>query len=170
MIKKLTLFLLGLIVAGAVTAQEQNWAFGFYGDMQAASPSFGGTFGIHGKYDFAPHHGVQVLVNGRKDYVAVGADYIVNFLDRTENNFNVFAGAGVSQDFYRREVISVDGEEEILRQEYERFSVLNAQLGVSYYVPDVALSLFAGYKLKYDVDANNVQPNFLMIGLRYHIW
>lgn len=166
--KKLLLFLFVIMVSTA-NAQDHKWALGFYGDVQLKSP-YQGSFGIQGKYDFAMHHGVQLLVNGRKDYVAVGADYILNFLDKTESNFNIFAGAGISQDFYRREVITVDGEEDIFRQEYERFSVLNAQVGVSYYVPDVALSLFAGYKLKYDIDADHVQPNFLQFGIRYHLW
>ena len=168
--KKNVLFLFGLMIFGGATAQDHDWAFGFYGDMQVKSPSYDGSFGIQGKYDFALHHGVQLLVNGRRDYVAVGTDYIFNFLDKTESNFNVFAGGGISQDFYRREVVTVDGEEDVFRQEYERFSLLNAQVGVSYYVPEVDISLYAGYKLKYDIDEDNIQPNFLMIGLRYHIW
>lgn len=168
--KRLLLFLFVLVFGSAVHAQDHKWALGFYGDMQLESPSYFGSFGIQGKYDFSLHHGVQMLVNGRKDYAAVGVDYIFNFMDKTESNFNIFAGAGFSQDFYRREVISSDGDEDGYRPEYERFSVLNAQVGVSYYVPDVALSVYAGYKLKADIDFDNVQPNYLMIGLRYHLW
>ncbi|MCL7988014.1 porin family protein [Sphingobacterium sp. lm-10] len=169
--KKIILLLVAIAAFSTVQAQEHDWAFGFYGDMNLQAPEFGergrGSFGIQGKYDFALHHGVQALVHGQKDFVAFGADYIYTFLDRTANNWNVFAGGGASSEYDR--ILSFD-ENNIRNEDFNQRTTLNAQAGVSYYVPDVALSLYAGYKIKSEVRFKDDRPHFVMVGLRYHIW
>ena len=52
----------------------------------------------------------------------------------------------------------------------DNFTVANGQAGVSYYFPSVDLSVYTGYKVKYNFKWEEVDANFLMIGLRYHIW
>ncbi|MFD2600213.1 hypothetical protein ACFSQ3_14745 [Sphingobacterium corticis] len=171
MMKKIVLLVLVVLGLNQSYAQEHDWGFGFYGDMNLQAPEFGergrGTFGIQGKYDFALHHGVQALVHGQKDFVAVGADYIFNFLDRTANNWNVFAGAGASSEWDR--ILSYDANDARIEDFHQR-TTLNAQAGISYYVPDVALSVYVGYKAKTEVNFKDDRPHFVMAGLRYHIW
>lgn len=162
------LFIAMLTLSSLVTkAQDHSWAFGFYGDVQLESPSYNGAFGIQGKYDFGTYSAVQGQVYGRNGFVAAGADYLFSFLDKEKSNFNVFLGAGLSQDFYRFN--EIDGE--VVTPEARRnFTVSNAQLGVSYYFPDANISVYGGYKAKYHFDWEEFEPNFVMFGLRYHLW
>lgn len=161
----LLLFLSIVVLQGK--AQDHAWAFGFYGDVQLESPGYQGVFGIQGKYDFAKHSAVQAQVYGRNGYVAVGGDYILSLLDRTKSNFNVFLGGGISQDFYRYQELS---EEQAWPEKRENFTMANGQVGASYYFPAVNLSLYTGYKLKFHFEWEEIQPNFLMFGVRYHLW
>ncbi len=153
-------------------AQEHDWAFGFYGDVNLQAPQYEGdrgrgSFGIQGKYDFELHHGVQAQVHGQKDFVAVGADYIYNFLDRTANNWNVFAGAGAASEWDR--MLRWD-DNTAYWEDYHQRTTINAQVGVSYYVPEVALSIYAGYKVKSEVNFSEARPHLAVVGIRYHIW
>lgn len=161
------LFLSAIVFGGK--AQDQAWAFGFYGDVQLKSPDYKGAFGIQGKYDFAPYSAVQAQVHGRSGYVAVGADYLLSFLDRTKSNFNIFLGGGLSQDFYRYNELMTE-QEQVLPERRENFTIVNGQVGVSYYIPEVNLSLYTGYKLKYNFEWEEIEPNYLMFGVRYHLW
>lgn len=147
--------------------QEHDWAFGFYGDVQLESPTYNGSFGIQGKYDFGRFSAVQAQVYGRNGYVSAGADYLFSFLDKDKSNFNIFLGAGLSQDFYKYNEI---GGEMVTPAERENYTVANGQLGVSYYFPEVNLSVYGGYKAKYHFDWEEFDPNFVMIGIRYHLW
>jgi len=167
--KNIFLLLLLFLFAFQGKAQDHNWAFGFYGDVQLESPSYQGAFGVQGKYDFARFSGVQAQVYGRNGYVAVGADYVLSLLDRKKSNFNVFLAGGISQDFYRYNSLMSE-ENEVLPEDRERFTMMNGQVGVSYYFPAVNLSLYTGYKLKYNFEWEEVDPNYLMFGVRYHLW
>lgn len=157
------------IVALQGKAQDNAWAFGFYGDVQLESSGSPFAFGVQGKYDFARYSGVQAQVYGRSGYVAAGADYLFSFLDRTKSNFNVFLGGGISQDFYRYNELMSD-QHEVLPEKRENHTVANGQAGVSYFFPSVNLSLYTGYKLKYNFDWEETDANFLMFGMRYHLW
>ena len=167
--KKVYLLLLLSVILSHGKAQDHAWAFGFYGDVQLESPDYQGAYGIQGKYDFAKHSAVQAQVYGRNGYVAVGADYLLSLLDKTRSNFNVFIGGGVSQDFYRYNELMTD-QEQVWPEQRDNFTVLSGQVGASYYFPAVNLSLYTGYKLKYNMEWEEVQPNYLMFGLRYHLW
>lgn len=166
--KKIVLLLMLAATVTIVKSQDHAWAFGFYGDVKLESPAYNGTFGIQGKYDFATRSAVQAQVYGRNGLVAVGADYLFSILDKTKSNFNVFLGAGLSQDFYRYD--SVLENTVVIPEERENYTVANAQAGVSYYFPTVNLSVYAGYKAKYHFEWEDVDPNFLMLGVRYHLW
>ena len=165
--RNIFLFVFLSLVVFQVNAQDHDWAFGFYGDIHLKSSANTGVFGIQGKYDFANHSALQAQVYGRNGYVAVGADYLFFLLNRATSNFNVFLGGGVSQDFYRYHELS---EETLSQEKRENFTVMNGQAGVSYYFPDLNLSLYTGYKLKYNFDWEETQPNYLMLGIRYHLW
>lgn len=167
--KNIFLLLILSIVVLQGKAQDQAWAFGFYGDVQLESPGYQGAFGIQGKYDFAKHSAVQAQVYGRNGYVAAGADYLLSVLDRTKSNFNVFLGGGISQDFYRYNELRTD-QRQVLPESRENFTIVNGQVGVSYYFPQVNLSLYTGYKLKYNFEWEEIDPNYLMLGVRYHLW
>ncbi len=165
--KNIFLLLILSVVILQGKAQDHAWAFGFYGDVQLESPGYQGAFGIQGKYDFATHSAIQAQVYGRNGYVAVGGDYILSLLDRTKSNFNVFLGGGISQDFYRYQELS---EEQAWPEKRENFTMVNGQVGASYYFPTVNLSLYTGYKLKYNFEWEEIDPNYLMLGVRYHLW
>lgn len=167
--KRIILILFFAVTLCQGKAQDHVWAFGFYGDVQLESPDYKGTFGIQGKYDFAPYSAVQAQVYGRNGYVAFGADYLLSLLDKTRSNFNVFVGAGLSQDFYRYNELMTE-QEDVSPEKRENFTIANGQFGVSYYVPEVNLSLYTGYKLKYNFEWEEIEPNYLMFGIRYHLW
>jgi len=166
------IYVLLLVFVGCVSigkAQEHKWAFGFYGDVQLEESTHVGSFGVQGKYDLASRSALQAQVHGRSGYVAAGADYLFSILDKRKSNFNVFLGGGISQDFYRNNEISSDGSA-VVAERKENFTLLNAQAGLSYYFPAVHLSLYSGYKLKYHFEWEEVDLNYLMLGVRYHLW
>lgn len=158
-----------LFFLASVKAQDHNWAFGFYGDVQLEDASYDASFGVQGKYDIGNFQALQAQVHGRGDFVGVGADYLVNLLNKRKSNFNVFLGGGFSQEFYTYDYTLVNDEEHTI-QSKENFSIANGQAGLSYYFAPVQLSVYAGYKLKYQFKNELVDPNYLMFGLRYHIW
>lgn len=163
--KKILLFAAALFFAASSYAQEYNWGFGFYGDIQASAEN-NKNFGLQAKYDADKHSSFQAQVFGRTNFVGIGADYLYSFLNKEKNNFNVFLGAGIEQNFYW----STEGDG-ILRPEPETDDFGgSAQLGVNYYFKPVQLSVFSGYKVKYYFNKENFEPNYIMIGVRYHLW
>lgn len=165
MMKKIIVILTVLFAGYSASAQEYNWGFGFYGDIQAKSnPRH--SFGLQAKYDLDNHSALQAQVFGRTNYVGIGADYLFSIFNKKNKDFNVFLGPGVEQNFYWS--TEDDG---ILRPEPEA-SYFNgaAQAGVSYYFRPVQLSLYASYKVKYDFTNEEVSPNFISLGVRYHLW
>lgn len=154
---------------GYTQAQDKKWAFGFYGDMQLEAPGYPGTFGVQGKYDFSNRSAVQALVNGRNGYVSVGADYVFSFLDKSKSNWDVFLGAGISQDFYRYNTFYPE-EENVTPTVRKNYTMLNGQVGVSRYFPELSISVFTGYKLKFHFEYEEIDPNYVMLGVRYHLW
>ncbi|WDF67960.1 hypothetical protein PQ465_16865 [Sphingobacterium oryzagri] len=165
--RKIGLLLTCLVMVLTTKAQDHDWAFGFYGDVQLKAPNYNGAFGIQGKYDFTAHSAAQAQVYGRHGYVAAGLDYLFSLLDKEQSNFNIFLGAGYSQDFYKYNEFS---GEIVIPERRENHSIANGQLGVSYYFPEVNVSVYAGYKAKYNFDWDEFNPNFVMFGLRYHLW
>ncbi|MCY4779824.1 hypothetical protein ORI89_09185 [Sphingobacterium sp. UT-1RO-CII-1] len=165
--KIIPVFFALFLIALMGKAQENKWAFGFYGDVQLDSKTLG-TFGVQSKYDVDNRSAVQAQVYGRNGYFAVGADYLFSFLNKTKTNWNIFLGAGASQDFYRYNEIPSDVT--AIPDKRDNFTVANGQAGVSYYFPSVDLSVYTGYKVKYNFKWEEVDANFLMLGLRYHIW
>lgn len=159
------IFLLLTGLSGASVAQEHNWAFGFYGDVNVKNTREN-SFGVQAKYDLDSRSSLQAQVHGRSSFVSVGADYLFSFLDKRKSNFNVFLGAGAAEEFVRFQ--KPDGEDYVTEKN-EDFNV-NGQVGLSYYFAPVKLSLYAGYKVKYAVEADTFSPNFITLGVRYHLW
>ncbi|SKB47815.1 hypothetical protein SAMN05660841_00767 [Sphingobacterium nematocida] len=157
------MFMTGLSILSF--GQDHSWAFGFYGDMSVKSAKES-SFGVQGKYDLNSRNSVQGQVHGRSNFVSVGADYLFSFLDKRKSNFNVFLGAGATEDFVRYQD---PGVQEYVFVKDERF-VLNGQLGLSYYFKPVQLSVYTGYKVKYLVEDDTFLPNYLTLGVRYHLW
>lgn len=168
--KKLIWFIAAVIIFPvSLQAQEHDWAFGLYGDIKLDDPSYDASFGVQGKYDFTNYQGIQAQIHGRGDLLAVGADYIVNFLNKEKSNFNVFAGLGLAQEFYTYDY-TINGDVIIQQTRKENYSKANGQIGLSYYFPTVDLSIYTGYKLKYQFKNEVTEPHYLMLGIRYHIW
>lgn len=167
--KLLTILFCGLLFIGSSQAQEHKWAFGFYGDVQMESPTYYGSFGVQGKYDLTNYQALQAQVYGRGGYIAVGADYLVNVFNKEKSNFNIFLGPGISQDFYTYD-FTIDGDVEGPIRRKENYTNAIGQVGVSYYFPSVDLSIYTGYKLKYQFASEAIDPNYVMLGVRYHIW
>lgn len=157
-----------LLSSLASRGQENKWAFGFYGDVQLEAGNVG-AFGVQGKYDLDNRSGLQAQVYGRNGYFAAGADYLFSFLNKSKTNWNVFLGLGLSQDFYRYNEIPTEANAAVPTGR-ENFTLANGQGGVSYYFPTVDLSVYAGYKVKYHFKWEEIDANFLMLGVRYHIW
>lgn len=165
--KRKLLLCICLLVTLGTYAQENNynWAFGFYGDIQAKSAGQH-SFGMQAKYELDGHNAIQAQVFGRKNFVGIGADYLFSVLNRNKRDFNVFIGPGVEQNFYWS--TEDDG---ILRPE-PKSSYFNVagQIGVSYYFRPVQLSLYTAYKVKYDFNEDVLSPNYISLGIRYHLW
>lgn len=159
----------GLFLPVVTMGQDHDWAFGFFGDMNVKESSYDASFGLQGKYSFTNFQSVQAQFHGRGDLLAVGADYLVNLFDRQQSNFNVFLGAGLAQEFFTYDYAFPDGEGGATRLK-ENFTKVNGQAGISYYFPDVALSLYTGYKVKYQFEDEKTEPHFLVFGIRYHLW
>lgn len=149
-------------------AQDHQWAFGFYGDVLLESPDYSGSFGIQAKCDLTQRQSLQAQVHGRTGFVSVGADYLVSVLNKTNSNWNVFLGAGVAEEFYSAEGNDEYGVGPVKVR--DRQFVGNAQVGFSYYIPSVKLSVYSAYKLKYGFEADAIDPNYLALGVRYHLW
>lgn len=145
-------------------SQDHKWAFGFYSDINLKSAREN-SFGIQAKYDLDYRSSLQTQVHGRSSFVSIGADYLLSLLDKRTKPFNVFLGAGISEEF-----ISYQVEEAASIKVRDEQFVLNGQIGANYYFPAVNLSVYTGYKLKYLVKAEKVQPNYVMLGVRYHLW
>lgn len=167
--KNILALLILTIVVHMSYGQDNSFALGFYGDVQAKTPSYNGAFGIQAKYDFAKHSGVQGQVYGRNGYVAVGVDYILSILDRSKTNFRLFLGAGLSQDFYKYNEADDNGTIAVPESK-DNFTVVNGQTGLGYFFPSVNLSVYTGYKLKYNTNWEELDPNYIMLGVRYHLW
>ena len=167
--KKLLWILCAFIFPLALNAQEHDWAFGLFGDLKLDDAAYDASFGVQGKYDFSNHQSVQAQIHGRGDLLAVGADYLVNIFDKEKSNFNIFLGAGLGQEFFTYDY-SVEGPDDQPIRRKENFTKANGQVGLSYYFPTVDLSLYIAYKLKYQFKDGITEPNYVMLGLRYHIW
>jgi hypothetical protein len=82
----------------------------------------------------------------------------------------VFVGAGLGEEFY------TDSDEIFLNDQPTTIKVRdnvfvgNGQVGLSYYFPAVGLSLYSGYKAKFSFEDESFSPNYLMLGVRYHLW
>ena len=167
---KRLLWIVGVIMLPLLsTAQEHDWAFGLYSDLKLDDPSYDASFGVQGKYDFTNRQSIQAQFHGRGDLLAVGTDYLVSILNKEKSNFNVFLGAGLGQEFFTYDY-SVDGINEEPMRRKENITKVNGQVGISYYFPTVDLSLYTGYKVKYQFKDEVTEPNYIMLGLRYHIW
>ncbi|MGO1520440.1 MAG: hypothetical protein ACTHZ1_07090 [Sphingobacterium sp.] len=167
--KKYLIFIWGLVLPYFSTAQDHNWAFGFFGDLSLEESAYDASFGLQGMYSFTNFQSVQAQFHGRGDLLAVGADYLVNLLNRQESNFNVFLGAGLAQEFFTYDYAFPSGEGNSTRIK-ENFTKINGQAGLSYYFPEVDLSLYTGYKVKYQFEESKTEPHFLVFGIRYHLW
>src|SRR5690606_11630652 len=150
-------------------AQEHDWAFGFFGDLNVQESAYDASFGLQGKYSYSNFQSIQAQFHGRGDLLAVGADYLVNFIDRTKSDFNVFLGAGLAKEFFTYDYAFPEGACNSTRVK-ENYTKLNGQAGVSYLFSEVDLSLYAGYKVKYQFEDELFQPHFLIFGIRYHLW
>lgn len=163
---KLLLLVCGICFTQIALAQEERVGLGFYGDIDLERSESRGSYGIQGTYDLNKHHSVQAQVYGRSNYVAVGADYLLSFLDKTQSNFNIFAGGGISEDFisYAKEdlVSTIKVQDSYFKG--------NLQAAVSYYFKPVQLSVYGGYKWHYNFTTSEANPNHIMLGLRYHLW
>lgn len=161
-------YLTGILVLALSTlsfGQDHHWAFGFYGDMSVKSTK-NNSFGVQAKYDLDNRSSLQAQLHGRSSFVSVGADYLFSFLDKQKSDFNIFLGAGLAEEF-----VSFQTTDEVatIKVRDEQF-VLNGQVGASYYFRPVKLSLYTGYKVKYRIQNEVFEPNYMMLGVRYHLW
>lgn len=168
-VRKCLLLWAALVLSWSSMAQEHDWAFGFFGDLSLEESSYDASFGLQGKYSFSNFQSVQAQFHGRGDLLAVGADYLINFLDREQSNFNLFLGAGLAQEFFTYDYAFPEGEGSSTRLK-ENLTKVNGQAGISYYFSEVDLSLYTGYKVKYQFEGEKVEPHFLVFGIRYHLW
>ncbi len=167
--KKLLWVIIAILSPVILNAQEHDWAFGIYSDLKLDDASYDASFGIQGKYDFTNRQSIQAQFHGRGDLLAVGADYLVNILNKEKSDFNIFLGAGLGQEFFTYDY-SVEGDNDDPIKRKENFTKANGQVAISYYFPSVDLSLYTGYKVKYQFKDGVTEPNYIMLGLRYHIW
>lgn len=146
-------------------AQQHDWAFGFYSDMNVKATREN-SFGVQAKYDLDGRSALQAQVHGRSSFISLGADYLVSLFDKRKNNFNIFLGGGIAEEFVQFQ--QPEGLDYVAVKS-EAFNV-NGQAGVNYYFAPVNLSLYTGYKIKYNTQADSFLPNFIMLGVRYHLW
>ncbi|MBE8715501.1 hypothetical protein [Sphingobacterium hungaricum] len=166
--KSYSLFVLLIFSSIAGFAQQQKWSAGLYSHMEMESPHYDFSIGVQGKYDFALRHAAQAQVSLGSNATFLEASYLFSFLDRTKSNFNVFAGAGVGHYFYSFNSSFYVNNEVVTAEISDNTILLSGQLGISYYIPKIKTSIYTGYKAYYDVDYDQLAPNYLMLGVRYH--
>ena len=164
--KNIFTLLLSLSLYQLSWAQEERVGLGFYGNFDLERATSAGSFGIQGKYDLTNYQSVQAQVYGHGNYVAVGADYLVSVLNKTKSNFNIFAGAGLSKEFVS---YALEDEASSIKVRDDNFKG-NIQAAVSYYFRPVQLSVYGGYKWHYNFTEEKINPNHIMLGVRYHLW
>ncbi len=165
MIKGTLTVIIVVVLSSVSFGQTHNWAFGFYGDMNVKKTKQN-TFGVQAKYDLDNRSSLQAQVHGRNTLVAIGADYLFSLLDKKKSDFNIFLGAGASEEFIRDQ----EGEDADYAMVKNDSFVLNGQVGASYYFSPVKLSVYAGYKAKYITADEKFRPDYLMLGVCYHLW
>lgn len=151
-------------------AQTSKYSVGVFGDIMLEAPTYDTFYGVNGKYDFNNHNGVQAFVGYSNVHMTTfGADFIYNIKDKTQSNFNVYGGIGLSGDFYKQKV-EIDFQS-TKAHGYAKASylALNPTVGVSYYFKPVNTTVFAGYKVKYYVFEDALNINYLSLGVRYHL-
>lgn len=164
--KKILFLALSLLFVTLTHAQEYKWSVGFYGDMELKAPEYYSNFGMQAKYDLDKHSALQAQVFGRSNYVGIAADYLFAVLNKEKNDFNVFIGPGIEQTF-----AWARNDKGILQPEdLGNYFSGTGQVGANYYFRPVRLSVFAAYKVKYMFKNQEVAPNFVSVGLHYHMW
>src|SRR5690606_20287660 len=145
--KKITLLVGSLFFILSAKAQLDKYAFGLYADVLLEAPVYDTYLGIQARYTLNEHNALQAqFAISNAHTTTLGADFLHYFFNTEERNFNVYAGAGLSTEFYRRQVtVYFDGEP------YEgtakkTFVALNPQFGIDYRIPSTKLSLYTGYK------------------------
>ncbi|MFZ4261675.1 outer membrane beta-barrel protein [Sphingobacterium sp. HJSM2_6] len=161
--------IIGMLTIQSSNAQEKQWALGFLTDIQFKDSSPYASYGLQGRYDLDNHQSMQAQVYGRGEFIGVGADYLIQFLNKEKSNFNVFLGLGLSQEFFTYES-AVEDEQTSPMKIKENFTKAIGQIGVSQYFPTVGLSIYGGFKTKYQFKNEHMDANYLTLGLRYHIW
>lgn len=151
-------------------AQTSKYSVGVFGDIMLEAPTYDTFYGVNGKYDFNNHSGLQAFIGYSNVHMTTfGADFIYNIKDKSQSNFNVYGGIGLSGDFYKQKV-EIDFQD-TKTHGYAKASylALNPTVGVSYYFKPVNTTVFAGYKVKYYVFEDALNINYLSLGVRYHL-
>ena len=161
--------IIGVLFMQTSKAQENQWALGFLTDIQFKASSAYASYGLQGRYDFDAHQSLQAQVYGRGEFIGAGADYIIQFLNKEKSNFNVFLGLGLSQEFFTYDLATEEPNTNPTKVR-ENFSKAIGQVGLSQYFPTVGLSIYGGFKTKYQFKGDVLDANYLTLGLRYHLW
>ncbi|MFD2968807.1 outer membrane beta-barrel protein [Sphingobacterium bambusae] len=163
-------FLLSLICIFSIfqtNAQQRALYLGLTGEVQMEAPSYPGFIGVQAKYDFTWQHNVQATFGLNSDNSSyIGADYLFNFLEFGDR-FNLYAGAGLGLEFYRK---TFDTEMPNVTVKVEdTFQQANVQFGVN---ADIwkGLSMYLGYKTRYYIDHDSLDPNYVSVGIRCKLW
>ncbi len=163
-------FILTLICIFSIfksNAQQRALYLGLTGEVQMEATSYPGFIGVQGKYDFTWQHNVQATFGLNSDNSSyIGADYLFNFL-KFANRFNLYAGAGVGLEFYRK-TFDTDMLNVTVTVE-DTFHQANVQFGVN---ADIwkGLSMYLGYKARYYIDQESLDHNYVSVGIRYKVW
>lgn len=169
--KKTILTLIGsLVFILSANAQIDKYAFGLYSDVLLEAPVYDTYLGIQAKYTLNSHNALQAqFALSNAHITTIGADFLHYFFNTEERNFNIYAGAGLATDFYRRKITVYLGGEEFEGAAKKTFFALNPQFGIDYRIPSTKLSLYTGYKVKFYLKEAALDINYLTLGIRYHI-
>lgn len=165
----LAVFVLSLFTF-TVKAQTSKYSVGVFGDIMLEAPTYSTFYGVNGKYDLNNHSGVQAFVGYSNVHMTtVGVDFIYNLKNKTQSNFNIYGGIGVSGDFYKQKVEVEFQDTRVNGYAKKSYLALNPTFGVSYYFSPVNSTVFAGYKVKYYPFEDAVDINYLSLGIRYQL-
>ena len=168
--KLLLTALVAATFAFSSNAQTSKYAVGVFSDVMLEAPRYDTFYGLNGKYDLNNHSGVQAFVGYSNVHMTtVGADFIYNVKDKTQSNFNIYGGIGLSGDFYKQKVEIEFHDTKVRGYAKANYLALNPTVGVSYYFSPVNSTVFAGYKVKYNPFEDAVDINYLSLGVRYHL-
>lgn len=143
-------------------SQKKSLSLGVNSDVLLESPSYDFYYGFQGKYGLKEHSYILGNIGySTANITFIGADYSYDIY-RFNNLIKAYTNAGIGAEFYSKKM----GES--IGRSKDTYLPMNVQIGFELNVKN-SIQVYAGYKAKYYIDQDVLDPNYLNFGLRYKL-